>query len=77
MTNAAALFEIKGQPIASITMWSHVLNAWVFLVPQKSGQVPPGVYEITPADVARMQEMVDDGWDRPTAIYRVMGVRPQ
>lgn len=69
------MFEIQGTPIIRVDIWSHRLGAWVFLVSQKTGQNPPGTYEITPAEVHRMQELVDDGWPIEQAIYRTLGVR--
>ncbi len=70
------LFHIEDMPNVRIDMWSHKLNAWVFLVPDKTGQNPPGTYEITPADVHRMKQLIIEGVDTDMAIYQAMGVRP-
>ena len=73
---ALALFEVDRVPIVRIDMWSTKLNTWVYLVPEKTGQNPQGTFEVTPAEVKRMVELINDGWDEATAIYRTMGVRP-
>ena len=56
-------------------MWSTILQAWIYIVGQRTGMNPPGTYEITPADIGRMQMFIDDGWPRSQAIYRVMGAK--
>ncbi len=75
LDNAAAIFEIGGEPFVQVTFWSAILQAWVYIVGTKSGNNLPGTWEITPLEIARMQMLVDEGWPRATAIYRVMGVR--
>ncbi len=73
---ARHLFVAAGEPVVRVDMWSQRLQAWVFLVQTKTLQNPPGTHEVTPADIERIQSLIDDGWDEPTAIYRTLGVRP-
>ncbi len=72
---ALELFRVQDVPIVRVDMWSHKLNAWVFLVQQKTGQNPPGTYEVTGAEIERMQQLIGQGFDADMAIYRTMGVK--
>lgn len=73
---AITLFGVEDIPNVVVEMWSHKLRAWVYLVPRRTGKHRPGTYEITAVEVARMQQLINDGWDADTAIFRTMGVRP-
>lgn len=76
MATSVGLFEVQDIPVLRVDLWSHKLRTWVYIVPKKTGQNPQGTFEITLEDIARMEELIADGWDTDTAIYRTLGVRP-
>ena len=78
VSSAVALAEPFGLafPTVCIVIWSHRLHCWVWFAAKKTGNVPQGVIEVTPEDTQRMQNLIDDGWDTATAIFRTLGVRP-
>lgn len=61
-------------PLPVVQMWVPMLNMWVFVVHQKTGQAPVGTLEVTPADAERLSQLVTDGWPLETAVYRALGV---
>lgn len=71
------VLETEPPPEMAVILWSGALGKLIYLVPERGKVfVPPGAMEVTHADIQRIQELEADGWDRPTAIYRTLGIRP-
>lgn len=74
MQPASVLFEVQGTPVVRVDMWSHRLNMWVYLVPQRTGQNPAGTLEVTPEDIETLRQWLEAGWELGAAIQQILGV---
>lgn len=66
-------FDVQ-RPMAvmQVHFWSQVLNSWVKLVPQHTGE--QGVVEVTPADIEGITQGEAQGLPKVEAIRRVLGI---
>lgn len=54
--------------------WSDRLDMWVQFVEQRDAEAPKGKVQVTMADVARVKELLDQGWGRSEIIQRLFGI---
>ena len=74
MATADTLFEVLGTPVVRIDLWSHKLNMWVYLVPRRTGQNPPGTLELMLEEVSTLQQWIAVGWPLDQAIQQLFGI---
>lgn len=71
-----ALFDMeypdKVIQVMQIHFWSPIMQTWVKLVSQKSGE--PGVIEATFEDIEMIKQGMAEGLPRAEAIRRVLGL---
>jgi len=69
-----SLFEVQGVPIVRVDMWSHKLQMWVYLVPQKTGNNPFGTLEVTPLEIDAIKKWLEAGYSEAEAFRNVLSI---
>lgn len=68
------LFELPGVSVMQIHFYSPMLNRWVKLVPERTGDRT--AVEVTFEDVRAIQGMADEGGSKIDAVRAVLGFYP-